>query len=180
MKGRTLKLVAALAGVLFVAPLFLSAASIDPKGPATLEAKVRHELLMLPYYNVFDNLEFTVQGSKVTLLGEVTWPTVKSDAGNVVKAIPGVTSVDNEIKVLPLSPFDNQIRFAEWRAIYSQPSLQRYGMGAIPSIHIIVDNGNVTLVGEVNNQMDRQLAGIRANQVPGVFSVTNNLRVVHS
>jgi hyperosmotically inducible protein len=104
-------------------------------------------------------------------------PTVKSDAGNSVKRIEGVSQVVNEIQVLPLSSFDNQIRRAEYRAIFSDPSLSRYSMGAIPSIHIIVDNGHVTLVGYVSNQMDRTLAGIRAKGVPNVFSVTNDLRI---
>jgi hyperosmotically inducible protein len=177
--GRSLKLTLGLAGALIAAPMFMAAATKDPT-PRSLEDQVRHELIMLPYYNVFDNLEFKVDGSQVTLLGQVTNPVLKSDAGAVVKRIPGVTGVDNKIEVLPLSPFDNRIRQAELRAIYSYPTLSRYGMGAIPAIHIIVENGNVTLVGAVANEMDRNLAGIRANQVPGVFSVTNNLRISKS
>jgi hyperosmotically inducible protein len=145
--------------------------------PPTLEQRVHHELLMLPYYNVFDNLEFRVSGDNVTLLGQVTDPVLKSDAGNIVKRIAGVKSVSNEIEVLPVSPMDNQIRRAELRAIYSYGALSRYSMGAVPSIHIIVKNGNVTLDGVVANQMDRNLAGIRANGVSNVFSVTNHLVV---
>lgn len=177
MNGRSLKLTLVLTGALVVAPLLLAAATGTKTTLAPLESKVRHELVMLPYYNVFDNLEFKIEGSKVTLLGQVTRPTLKSDAEAAVKRIAGIESVDNRIAVLPLSPFDNQIRFAELRAIYSQPGLDRYGLGANPSIHIIVANGNVTLVGVVATEMDKNLASMRANLVPGVFSVTNDLRV---
>jgi hyperosmotically inducible protein len=152
--------------------------SINPAaGTARLAHEVRHELVMLPYYGVFDNLEYQVNDSTVTLLGEVTRPTLKSDAENVVKGIEGVHAVVNHIKVLPLSPMDDRTRLAEYRAIYSEPSLQRYALQAVPPIHIIVDNGKVTLVGAVADQADKNLAGIRANSVPGVFSVTNDLKV---
>jgi hyperosmotically inducible protein len=140
--------------------------------------EVRHQLVMLPYYGVFDDLAFRVDGGKVTLLGEVTRPTLKSDAESVVKRIEGVTQVDNRIEVLPLSPMDNQIRIAEYRAIYGDPVLStRYGYRALPSIHIIVKNGNVTLEGVVANESDKNLINVRANGVPSVFSVTNNLQV---
>jgi hyperosmotically inducible periplasmic protein len=143
-----------------------------------LSKEVRHELVMLPYYTVFDNLAYRVDGGKVTLFGQVTRPTLKTDAGNVVKRIEGVSSLDNEIEVLPVSPNDDRIRIAVYRAIFSKPELQRYSMGAIPPIHIIVKNGNVTLVGVVDNDMDRNVAGIAANGVSGVFKVTNDLQVV--
>jgi hyperosmotically inducible protein len=140
--------------------------------------EVRHELVMLPYYGVFDNLAFSVNGGVITLIGQVTRPTLKSDAENAVKRIEGVTRVENKIEVLPVSDMDSRTRQAEFRAIYSEPSLSiKYGYQAIPPIHIIVDNGHVTLVGVVDSEADKNLAGIRANQVPGVFSVTNNLRV---
>lgn len=140
--------------------------------------EVRHELVMLPYYNVFDNLSFRIDGNTVTLLGQVTRPTLKSDAGNVVKRIEGVTQVDNQIEVLPLSPNDDQIRRAVYRSIYGDPALStRYGFQAVPSIHIIVKNGQVALTGVVANEGDKNIANIRANGVPGVFSVTNNLIV---
>ena len=142
-----------------------------------LEREVRHELVMLPYYGVFDNLAFKVDGSKVTLLGEVTRPTLKSDAEGVVKRIEGVESVDNQIEVLPLSPNDDRIRMAVYRAIYRQASLSRYALQAIPPIHIIVKNGNVRLDGVVANEGDKNLAGIRAKGVSGAFRVDNNLRV---
>ena len=146
-------------------------------GQDRISREVRHELVMLPYYGVFDNLAYSINGTVVTLYGQVTNPSLKNDAGNVVKKIEGVTKVDNRIEVLPLSPMDDQVRRAEYRAIYSEPSLSRYAMQAVPPIHIIVDNGKVTLVGAVDNATDKNLAGVRANTVSGVFSVTNNLQV---
>jgi hyperosmotically inducible protein len=140
--------------------------------------QVRHQLVMLPYYGVFDDLAFRLDGGTVTLLGAVTRPVLKSDAENVVKRIEGVTQVVNEIKVLPPSPMDDQIRRAVYRAIFGDPALSiRYGYRAVPSIHIIVENGHVTLEGVVANAMDKNLCNIRANGVRNVFSVTNNLRV---
>jgi hyperosmotically inducible protein len=132
---------------------------------------------MLPYYGVFDNLSYRVDGSTVTLMGQVTRPTLKSDAENVVKGIEGVEKVNNQIQVLPVSPMDDKIRIAEYRAIYGHPGLDRYALQAVPPIHIIVDNGKVTLEGVVASQADKDQAGIRANTVSGVFSVTNSLRV---
>ncbi len=142
-----------------------------------LEAKVRHELLMLPYFGVFDNLQFRVDGATVTLLGEATRPTLRSDAGNVVKRIKGVTGVNNEIEVLPLSRFDDQLRLRVARSVYGQTVLNRYALGAHPSIHIVVKNGNVTLEGVVANKMDSNIANIQANSVFGAFSVKNNLQI---
>lgn len=142
--------------------------------------EVRHQLVTLPYYGVFDDLAFRVDGSTVTLLGAVTQPVLKSDAEHAVKRVEGVTQVVNNIEVLPLSPMDDQIRRAEYRAIYGDPALSdRYGYRAVPSIHIIVKNGRVTLEGVVANQMDKNLINIKANGVPGVFGVTNNLQVEH-
>jgi hyperosmotically inducible periplasmic protein len=154
-------------------PLFLA----DDRSTERLIKEVRHELVMLPYYNVFDNLEYRVDGTKVSLFGQVTQPTLKSDAENAVKKIEGVTQVVNEIEVLPLSPNDDRIRRAVYRAIYSKPQLQRYQLGSVPPIHIIVKNGNVTLEGVVANEGDKNVAGIAANGVPGAFKITNNLRV---
>jgi hyperosmotically inducible periplasmic protein len=139
--------------------------------------EVRHELVMLPYYGVFDNLTYRVDGSAVTLMGQVTRPTLKSDAGNVVKGVEGVERVDNKIQVLPLSSMDDGLRLALYRAIYGHPGLDRYSLQAVPPIHIVVENGKVTLEGVVANQSDKDMAGIRANGVSGVFSVVNNLRV---
>ena len=140
--------------------------------------EVRHQLLMLPYYGLFDDLAFRVDGSVVTLEGAVVRPTLKSDAEHVVKKIEAVTQVANEIKVLPVSPMDDEIRRAEYRAIYGDPSISvRYGYRALPSIHIIVENGHVTLEGVVANEADKNLIGLRANGVPNVFSLANDLRV---
>lgn len=142
-----------------------------------LAQEVRHQLVMLPYYSVFDNLQYKVDGDKVTLLGQVIRPTLKSDAEHAVKSIEGVASVDNKIEVLPLSPMDNQIRRAEYRSIYGASALFIYAEQAVPPIHIIVKNGHVSLEGVVARQADKDLAGVRANSVPNVFSVTNNLQV---
>ena len=149
-----------------------------PAGEARIAREVRHQLVMLPYYGVFDDLAFFVIGSTVTLVGEVTRPTLKSEAQNVAKHVEGVTDVINNIDVLPLSPMDDQIRVAEYRAIYGDPALStRYGFRALPSIHIIVKNGHVTLEGVVANESDKNLVNIRANGVQNVFSVTNNLQL---
>ena len=141
---------------------------------ARIQRETLHELLMLPYYSVFDDLRFSVSGNTVTLMGAVTNPTVKSDAEARVKKIEGVSNVVNNIKVLPPSPMDDQIRREVYRAIYGSDGLYRYAMGAVPSIHIIVDNGHVTLTGIVDNQADKQMATIRAGQVPGIFGKINN------
>ena len=142
-----------------------------------LAKEVRHQLLLLPYYSVFDNLAFKVEGDKVTLSGQVVRPTLKSDAEAAVKDIEGVAAVVNNIEVLPLSPMDDQLRRAVYRAIYGDSVLFRYGESAVPSIHILVKNGNVTLVGVVDNESDKNLANLRANGVPNVFSVKNDLAV---
>lgn len=142
-----------------------------------LVKEVRHQLLLLPYYSVFDNLAFKVDGDKVTLSGQVVRPTLKSDAEAAVKSIESVASVINNIEVLPVSPMDDQLRRAVYRAIYNDSALFRYGESAVPSIHIIVKNGNVTLVGVVDNESDKNLANLRANGVPNVFSVKNELAV---
>jgi len=152
-----------------------------PGNPSVAEQhivkEVRHELVMLPYYSLFDDLEFQVNGNTVTLLGAATNPTLKSDAENVVKRIEGVDKVVNQIKVLPLSPMDDEIRRRVARAIFSQDGLFKYSWSAVPPIHIIVENGHVTLKGVVDNPTDKNLAYIAANQVPGVFSVNNELQV---
>jgi len=143
-----------------------------------LEARVQHELSTLPYYNVFDNLSFRVDQGTVILFGQVTQPVVSDDAERVVKHLEGVTAVKNEIEVLPLSDFDNQIRWRTYFAIYGYGPLERYSLGVQPAIRIIVKNGQVTLLGNVYNEMDRNIANVRANTVPGVFSVTNELKVM--
>jgi len=149
----------------------------EEKYRTKLANEVRHQLVMLPWYSVFDNLAFRVDGDRVTLMGQVTRPTLKSDAEGVVKNIEGVATVKNEIEVLPLSPMDDQLRRAVFRAVYGEAGLNRYAVQAIPPIHIIVKNGNVALEGVVDSEMDSNLANLRANQVPNVFSVKNNLVV---
>ena len=139
--------------------------------------EVRHELVMLPQYSIFDNLAYKVDGNTVTLIGQVKNAVLKDSAEKVVKGIEGVEKVDNQIEILPPSPNDDRIRRATAHAIFNEPMLFRYSMGAVPPIHIIVKSGHVTLEGVVDNQTDKDVAGIRANGVPGVFSVTNNLRV---
>jgi hyperosmotically inducible protein len=143
-----------------------------------IEEKVRHELVTLPFYGVFDDLNYTVMGDTVTLTGQVTRPTLKSDAEAVVKRAPGVSAVVNQIEVLPLSSSDNYIRRAAYRALFNYNSpLHRYGLGAVPNIHIVVKNGHVTLKGVVSTIFDKQIASTYMNHVFGVFSVTNELRV---
>ena len=140
--------------------------------------EVRHELVMLPFYGVFDNLAYKVDpDGTVTLLGQVSRPVLKSDAENAVKRIEGVEKVVNNIEVLPTSINDDQIRRAAYRAIYGNDVLSQYQLRAVPPIHIIVKNGHITLEGVVARQMDKQIAGMQANSVPGAFSVTNNLVV---
>ena len=169
----------------FLAVAALSAVSFAyASGPApvqrSMEEKVRHELNMLPYYGVFDDISFRVDGDKVTLLGEVWQPVLKLQAESAIKHIEGVKQVEDQIEVLPLSNFDDQIRFSAYRAIYGYGPLSRYQLGTHPAIHIIVKNGNVTLEGVVDNETDKNLAGLRANGVPNVFSVKNNLVVAGS
>lgn len=162
-------------------PLSLCAQATRPIPPRAVEdiaREVRHQLLMLPYYNVFDNLGFAVHGYDVTLTGQVTNPTLKHDAENVVKHIEGVEHVDNQIEVLPLSSMDDALRLRLYRAIYGYMPLEKYALPVIKPIRIIVKNGHLTLEGVVDSEADKNLVGLRANGVSGVFSVTKNLRVV--
>ncbi len=145
---------------------------------ARLVNKVRHELVMLPFYGVFDNLSFTVEGSNtVVLTGQVTRPVLKSDAERAVRKIEGVEKVVNNIEVLPLSPFDDSIRLAAYRAIFFRPGFEKYAIQAVSPIRIIVKNGNITLEGVVGSQFDKTVADIAARSVPGAFSVTDNLSI---
>jgi hyperosmotically inducible protein len=138
---------------------------------------VRHQLLMLPYLGVFDDIAFKVDGYTVTLLGQVARPSLKPDAENVVKHVEGVEKVDNQIEVLPASPMDDGLRRRLYRAIYRYPALEKYALGVQKPIRIIVKNGHVNLEGVVDNEGDKNFAGMRANGVQGIFSVTNNLQV---
>lgn len=138
--------------------------------------RVRKELVTLPYYGVFDNLAYEVEGSTVTLHGQVVRPSTRSDAARRVAKIKGVERVINNIEVLPLSSFDDRIRLEAYRSIFNTGGLHRYAMGTNPSIHIVVNRGHLTLEGVVGSRMDKQLAEFAARDVFGVFSVTNNLR----
>jgi hyperosmotically inducible protein len=152
----------------------------EPRSRQNLIREVRHQLVLLPYYSVFDNLAFRVEGDTIILEGQVVRPTLKSDAEGVVKRIEGVGKVVNNIEVLPVSPMDDQLRRAVYRVIFSEPALSRYSESAVPSIHIIVKNGNVTLVGVVDSEGDKNLVNLRVNGVPNVFSVKNELVVTPS
>src|SRR3979490_333455 len=169
-------------GVLALVSAALSRQAAPPSAAASarITKEVRHELLMLPYFSVFDNLSYKVDGYNVTLMGQVTRPTLKSDAENVVKHIEGVEKVNNQIEVLPPSPMDDRLRIQLSHAISGSEPLQKYALGVQKPIRIVVKNGHVTLEGVVDNEADKNAAGIRANGVPGIFSVTNNLQVVPS
>jgi hyperosmotically inducible periplasmic protein len=146
-------------------------------GPSRVEREVRRELVTLPFYSLFDNFTFRVDGETVTLMGKVSRPTLRRDAENVVRKIEGVEKVLNEIEILPLSPNDDRLRVALYHSIYGHSGLETLSIRAVPPIHIIVENGNVTLEGVAANEMQKNIAGLQANGVSGVFSVTNNLRV---
>ena len=181
-----------LASLILIATLDLGAAQRD-KSPATLNTpanrnahriealkeEIRHQLVTLPYYTVFDWLEAQVKpDGTVTLMGEVTRPTVKDDAEHRVKKLESVSRVIDNIEVLPLSPMDDELRVALYRAIYRFDSpLFRYGTQSVPPIHIIVKNGHVTLKGVVLNEGDSQLAYMAARGVPGTFEVKNELQI---
>jgi len=155
-----------------------TAGALNQKSIDRIYKEVHHELVMLPFYGVFDNLAYKVDpDGTVTLLGQVSRPVLKSDAENVVKRLEGVEKVVNNIEVLPTSMNDDKIRRSTYRAIYGNDVLSQYQERAVPPIHIIVKNGKVTLEGVVSRQMDKQIAGMQANSVPGVFGVTNNLAV---
>ena len=171
-------------GTFLVAAVLVATAVAADKGTkepltgAALEKGVRHEILMYPYYTLWDDISFRIDNGNVSLLGAVSQPYKKSDIERIVQRIPGVASVTNDLKVLPLSPQDDRLRLQVARAIYRDPILSRYGMGAVPAIHIIVDNGRVTLTGAVNNTVDKQVAGMRASGAGLSFGpVINNLTV---
>ena len=166
-----------LSAALVVAQLGYAANQASDAAQNRIAREVRRELVMLPFYSVFDHFTFRVDGYHVTLMGKVTRPTLKSDAENVVKRIEGVEKVTNQIEVLPLSTNDDRLRLALYRAIYGHSVLQTLAIRSVPPIHIIVENGNVTLEGVVANEMQKTIAGVEANGVFGTFSVTNNLRV---
>jgi hyperosmotically inducible protein len=166
-----------LSATLLVAQLGYAVSTASEASVKRLEREVRRELVMLPFYSLFDHFAFRVDGYTVTLMGKVSRPTLRSDAENVVKRIEGVEKVVNQIEVLPLSPNDDELRLALYRAIYGHSVLQTLAIRAVPPIHIIVEKGDVTLEGVVASEMQKNIAGIQANGVHGVFSVKNNLRV---
>lgn len=166
--------------ILLMALTVFAQNATSSKSQDRITREVRHELLMLPYFGVFDYIGYKVEGSTVTLVGEVVRPTLKSDAQNAVKRIEGVERVDNQIEILPPSSQDDQLRIALFRAIYQYPALQKYELGVVKPIRIIVKSGRVTLEGTVDSEADKNLVGVRANTVPGIFSVTNNLQVEKS
>jgi hyperosmotically inducible periplasmic protein len=175
MKSKLLMFAVSL--LLLVAVMPGTQAQVSPKSEDRITREVRHELLMLPYFGVFDNIEYKVNGSTVTLIGQVVRPSLKSDAENSVKHIEGVERVDNQIEVLPPSSHDDRIRLELFRAIYGYPALQKYSLGVQKPIRIIVKSGHVALEGVVDNEADKNLAEMRAKGVPGTFEVKNNLRV---
>jgi hyperosmotically inducible periplasmic protein len=180
IKEKLITIAAALAIALSSAIVVPAATAGQAGDGLYLMNKVRKELVTLPYYGVFDNLAYEINGSTVTLYGQVVRPSTRSGAEKRIKKIEGVERVVNKIEVLPLSSFDDSIRARAYRTIFRSGSLYRYAMGANPSIHIIVNRGHLTLEGVVSNKMDSQLAYMAARQVPGVFSVTNNLRVTRN
>jgi hyperosmotically inducible periplasmic protein len=151
--------------------------NFSPKAQARITKEVRHRILMLADFGTFDNIAFKLNGYDVVLIGQVTRPSLKDDAQRVVQKIEGVERVVNQIEVLPVSGFDDRLRRDLFVAIYRYAPLQHYGVGSNRPIHIIVNHGHVTLEGVVDRQSDKNLAGIRANGVAGVFSVQNNLVV---
>jgi len=173
------KLVVALVTLLSMAVLGVAQDRGQPsaRSQERIIKEVRHELLMLPYFGVFDYIAFKVDGSTVTLLGQVVRPSLKSDSESAIKHIEGVDKVDNQIQVLPPSPTDNSLRMRLYREIYGYSALEKYALGVQKPIRIIVNMGRVTLEGVVDNESDKNLAGLRANTVPGIFSVNNNLQV---
>jgi hyperosmotically inducible protein len=187
-RSRSSRLGAVLLGLAIFLGMSANAQAQDKNAPprgsgqyqSWLQNEVRHQLVMIPWLSVFDNLKYQVTGNNVTLSGQVTDPVIKDDAQKAIKGIEGIGQITNNIEVLPLSPMDNQIRRAEYRSIYSFPSLERYSTMALPTIHIIVKGGHVTLEGVVANQADKDAANIRAKTVSNVFSVTDNLQVENS
>ena len=169
--------------VLMAASVWAQSASSDQSSAGNQRMQERitqdvyHQLAMLPQLSIFDNLSYQVNGNTVTLMGHVRNAVLKSEAEDAVKHIEGVQTVNNQIHILPPSPNDDLIRREVARAIFNDNGLFPYSVEAVPPIHIIVDGGHVTLDGVVNSQGDKNEAGLRANSVPGVFSVQNNLKV---
>ena len=151
-----------------------------PQTDDQIANKVRHEIVMYPYYSIWDDVNYRVADGQVELTGAVNQPFKKSDIGRLVQKVPGVTSVTNDLKVLPLSNYDDRLRLQVARAIYRDPAFTRYALQAVPPIHIIVDNGHVTLTGTVATDFEKQIAGVRAAGTGLSFGqINNNLQVEH-
>jgi hyperosmotically inducible protein len=176
MLGRFLMAAALLTGAAAAAT---KASANLPQSDSDIANNVRHEIVMYPRYTMWDDIGFRVVDGNVDLVGAVTQPYKKDDIERLVQKVPGVTSVTDEIKVLPLSPMDNELRLQVANAIFRDPSLSRYAVMAVPPIHIIVENGHVTLTGSVSTEMEKQIAGMRATSSLGLGPVTNNLVVEH-
>jgi hyperosmotically inducible periplasmic protein len=173
---RSLEMVAAL--LLGAGMAVAGSAPSLPQSDEAIAKEVRHEIVMYPRYTIFDNVSFRVNQGSVELLGAVTQPYKKSDLGKTIEGLRGVTEVKNDLEVLPLSDMDNRLRMQLAHAIYRDPALSTLGFQALPPIHIIVDNGHVTLEGVVNTQLQKQVAGMRASSTGLSFGpVVNNLRV---
>lgn len=170
-------LIVAVVMLAIATPSVAAQKEVSPQAVERIQKEVRHEILMLPYFDVFDNIAFKVDGDDVTLFGQVTRPTLKTDVERVVKTVEGVEKVDNQIEVLPVSPNDDRLRLRLFRAIYGFNALQRYALPVVKPIRIIVKNGHVTLEGIVDSEGDKDLVNLRARGVSGSFSVTNNLTV---
>ncbi len=183
MMSKALRYFSMAAGILLLAGLAQGSVTSIPATADSnpqkdgLQAKVQHELIMLPYYGVFDDIRFQVEGSTVTLTGEVRRPIVKTDAEHAVANLGEVKKVINQIEVLPLSPTDDALRRTMYRAVYSQSGFEKYANQAVKPIRIIVRNGNVRLVGVVGSELEKIMAGTAARNVPFAFSVTNELTI---
>jgi hyperosmotically inducible protein len=182
MRSTNVKVLGALGALLFGAAITFAGdtpQALLPQGSdADIAKEVRHEIVVYPHYTIFDDIKFRVNQGQVVLEGAVTQPYKKSDLGKIIQKVPGVTSISNDLKVLPLSTMDDRLRMQVARAIYRDPSLSTLAFQALPPIHIIVENGHVTLEGVVNNSMQKQIAGMRANSAGLSFGmVTNNLAV---
>jgi hyperosmotically inducible periplasmic protein len=150
-----------------------------PSGDEQIAKSIRHEVLLYPYYSIFDDINYRVANGQVELIGAVNQPFKKKDIERLVFKIPGVNGITNGLKVLPTSIEDDRLRIQIARAIYRDPALNRYAIQAVPPIHIIVDNGHITLTGVVNNELEKNVAGIRAASFLSFGPVTNNLQVEH-
>jgi hyperosmotically inducible protein len=149
----------------------------EEKHPSSLSREIHHQILLLPFYSVFDSIAFTLDGSKVTLTGQVLRTTLKEHAEAAVKSVEGVSAVTDHIEVLPVSPADDDLRRAAYRSLYEDSALALYAVQTVPAIHILVKNGNITLEGSVHSESDKTLAGVRAAAAANVLSVKNNLLV---